>query len=275
MKYELFARLNQGSMSLNSQEIRNCLYRGPYNRSISTLGTSITFLKLLGRKAPDKRMKHQELVLRFFALLHRRDRYRTPFRTFLNEEMEENRDADDALTREFRYEFESGLTWNERVFGNEVFRFFRMGSANRPPGRWSPRRYDLVYEVSMVGFAQLGNRLDEVWAGLSSSDQNHFRGELRHALVELMADEGWAGTISHSTTLPSVLNRRFDSWLQRLELTIDDPSLSIDRAERRRERLIGSPNCLHCQQPLTSDDAIWSAISNGNLVHYFCKSQEI
>jgi len=54
MKYVLFARLNQGSMTLNSQELRNCLYRGPYNDLIARLSEEQTFLGLWGRSNPDK-----------------------------------------------------------------------------------------------------------------------------------------------------------------------------------------------------------------------------
>src|SRR5256885_8427128 len=83
MRYALFARLNLGSMSLNSQELRNCLYRGPYNKLIASIGESQHFLRLWGKTAPDKRMHERELVLRFFAMLHIGERYRRPFRVFL------------------------------------------------------------------------------------------------------------------------------------------------------------------------------------------------
>ena len=36
MKYSLFARLNLGSMSLNPQELRNCIFRGRYNNFLKT-----------------------------------------------------------------------------------------------------------------------------------------------------------------------------------------------------------------------------------------------
>ena len=135
MKYELFARLNQGSMSLNSQELRNCLYRGGYNNLIARLGEDRTFLKLWNKNTSDKRMRHRELVLRFFALLHRRDRYRPPFREFLNAEMVENRDLSLEDQRHYRSELEVAMRWVERVFGMEVFRIFRIGNQVNPAGR--------------------------------------------------------------------------------------------------------------------------------------------
>ena len=31
LKFEIFNRLNSGSVALNAQELRNCVYRGSYN----------------------------------------------------------------------------------------------------------------------------------------------------------------------------------------------------------------------------------------------------
>ncbi len=275
MKYELFARLNQGSVSLNSQEIRNCLYRGKYNTLISTLGEEPRFLQLYGKNAPDKRMKHQELILRFFAFLHGRDHYRPPFRNFLNQEMEDNTEVSDGQLERFRYEFEAALLWNDRIFGKEVFRAFQSGTANRPVGRWGPRRYDLVYEVSMVEFATFADRLNDVRERLSASDCSLFQDELRHSLVGLMATTNWAATLRQNTTLPSVLNYRFDKWIEHLESALNDPDLAVAKSRARREALVFSGACLVYQQPLGADDHTWSATHRGNLVHFYCGASQI
>ena len=37
LKFEIFERLNTGSVSLNDQELRNCIYRGPYNGLLKEL----------------------------------------------------------------------------------------------------------------------------------------------------------------------------------------------------------------------------------------------
>lgn len=60
MKYELFARLNLGSLSLNPQELRNCLYRGPYNELLIELSKNRRYLGLWKRDEADKRMKDRE-----------------------------------------------------------------------------------------------------------------------------------------------------------------------------------------------------------------------
>lgn len=161
MKYVLFARLNQGSMSLNSQELRNCLYRGPYNQLIAQLSEDRRLLELWGKNTPDRRMKDRELVLRFFAFLHRLDKYKPPLRGFLSEEMKANMDGFTAeKAKHYRLQFQTALSWVEMIFGNEAFRQFKTGNENNPVGRWTPRRYDLIYEVEMAGFAQFGDALN-------------------------------------------------------------------------------------------------------------------
>ncbi|MGB8129213.1 MAG: DUF262 domain-containing protein, partial [Candidatus Angelobacter sp.] len=37
LRYEVFKRLNRGSMSLNEQELRNCVFRGPFNDLLAEL----------------------------------------------------------------------------------------------------------------------------------------------------------------------------------------------------------------------------------------------
>lgn len=66
LKYEIFARLNQGSVSLKPQELRNCIYRGSYNDMLEELATN-KHLPILFHDI-NKRKQYQERILRFFAL---------------------------------------------------------------------------------------------------------------------------------------------------------------------------------------------------------------
>ena len=55
LKFEVFERLNTGSVSLNDQELRNCIYRGKYNDLLWELSEDKTFRELLGIKKPEKK----------------------------------------------------------------------------------------------------------------------------------------------------------------------------------------------------------------------------
>ena len=70
IKYDIFMRLNTGSVHLNEQELRNCLYRGKLNSFIQSEAQNPLWLKMLGLSEPHKRMNNRELLLRFIALSH-------------------------------------------------------------------------------------------------------------------------------------------------------------------------------------------------------------
>ncbi|WP_086315294.1 hypothetical protein A5821_002740 [Enterococcus sp. 7F3_DIV0205] len=74
VKYDIFERLNSGSVKLESQELRNASHRGPFNDLIKKLSENEDFRILLqvNLNKPQenkkvKRMEDVETVLRFFA----------------------------------------------------------------------------------------------------------------------------------------------------------------------------------------------------------------
>jgi len=127
MKYALFARLNLGSLSLNNQELRNCLYRGQYNNLIAQLSDNSNYLNLWRRPYSDRRMKDRERVLRFFAFYHRMNDYASPLREFLHKEMKEYQNTDSQQLARFREEFNNSLIWIDRVFGDKAFKQYKIG----------------------------------------------------------------------------------------------------------------------------------------------------
>lgn len=82
VKFDIFERLNTGSVKLESQELRNATARGPFNDAIKEWATLKSFRKMLQIDLADpdsspkvKKMEDVELVLRFFAL--KNGRYKT------------------------------------------------------------------------------------------------------------------------------------------------------------------------------------------------------
>lgn len=100
VKFDIFERLNTGSVKLESQELRNATARGPFNDAIKEWATLPVFRLMLqiDEKDPEsntkvKKMEDVELVLRFFAL--RNGRYRTlkkGFRDFITSSLVEFND---------------------------------------------------------------------------------------------------------------------------------------------------------------------------------------
>lgn len=272
MKYALFTRLNQGSMSLNSQELRNCLYRGRYNQMLSRLSETSKFLGLWGKTKPDKRMKHRELVLRFFAFLHRRDKYRTPFRAFLNDEMGAGRNLQHQDEEYYEQQFNLAIKWVDRIFGNEVFRQFIMGNQNNPAGQWGRRRYDLIYEIEMVGFAQFGDALEKFWNDAEVKEQQILKLILRNRLAEVMISENFLDSINQGTTRVSAVNARFEPWLNALRSICNNFQEAIEEGEYIQNLMTKSSICAVCPYPVSADDAACLTVKQEErIAHRHCQ----
>lgn len=86
IRFDVFERLNTNTVPLNAQELRNCIYRGPLIDLLNNLAEYKPWLQILGRNEPDKRMRGEELILRFFAFhLKGVESYRTPQKHWLND----------------------------------------------------------------------------------------------------------------------------------------------------------------------------------------------
>ncbi len=66
--YDIFYRLNTGSVPLSSQELRQVLNRGEFaNYLINTTNKEIPLHKVLNLKGPDARLRDAEILLRYIA----------------------------------------------------------------------------------------------------------------------------------------------------------------------------------------------------------------
>lgn len=90
--YHIFERLNTGGTLLTNQEIRNCVYHGPFIEFLDEINRFPAWREVLGKPLPDTRKKDVELLVRFFAM---RDvsAYSKPMKDFLSKFMKKNRDA--------------------------------------------------------------------------------------------------------------------------------------------------------------------------------------
>ncbi|MCY4653619.1 MAG: DUF262 domain-containing protein [Dehalococcoidia bacterium] len=86
IRFEVFERLNTNTVPLNAQELRNSISRGSLIDLLGELTTHPTWLQILNRKGPDRRMRDEELILRFFAFhIRGPENYKTPQKHWLNE----------------------------------------------------------------------------------------------------------------------------------------------------------------------------------------------
>lgn len=274
IKYDLFARINLGAMPLNNQELRNCLYRGPYNKLIRDLAEHPDTLSFFGRRMPHKRMKDREAVLRFFAISHRFEQYEPPFQEFLNKEMEENQNCSPEDITKFNQEFWQAMEWTRKIFRGNALKLFRMGNDSDPDGYWD-RRMDLIYEVEMVGFNRFGELLKQTFKNLSGADQEYFSNGLRYKLVRVMLREDFLRTLLEGTRRPSVMRLRHSLWDKTLEEALKTPEKVIKETKEIITKLRQSDMCTVCFCKIGSfEDTVFRVVPEKGLAHTWCAEKE-
>lgn len=88
VRFDLFERLNTGGVSLTDQEIRSCIYRGPFNDFLKSLASYENFKKtVLLTKAMEMDGTREEFILRFFAFLNNYKNFDHSVVDFLNSYM--------------------------------------------------------------------------------------------------------------------------------------------------------------------------------------------
>lgn len=87
--YFVFHRLNTGGMTLSPQEIRACIYHGPFDGFLGDLNEDQAWRDLYGKV--NLRKKDEELILRFLAFRFALDTYRKPMNIYLNRFMRKYR----------------------------------------------------------------------------------------------------------------------------------------------------------------------------------------
>lgn len=97
--FTIFHRLNTGGTKLNNQEIRNCIYSGPFNELLKQLDADPNWLALHKLDKPvNDRFRRQELILRFFAFYDSFETYKEGLAKFLNNYMRSHRkDSEQAV----------------------------------------------------------------------------------------------------------------------------------------------------------------------------------
>jgi hypothetical protein len=118
--YKIFERLNSSGMLLSPQEIRTAIYGGSFAKLLSDLNQNKNWRLLFG--PINKRMRDQELVLRFFALMHDEAAYARPMKSFLNTFMNKNKELSIQTSNEFTAEFVAAVELVSKAIGPKVFK---------------------------------------------------------------------------------------------------------------------------------------------------------
>ena len=118
--FHIFERLNNGGRKLTDHEIRVALYHGGLVSKIKEWNTYAEWRDLFG--PPSNRLKDQEFILRFLALLDRGNKYSKPMKEFLNKFASRHRNPKPEDLDRWGLVFSSTISTISRSLGKAAFR---------------------------------------------------------------------------------------------------------------------------------------------------------
>lgn len=124
--YEVFLRINSGSVQLSPQELRQALHPGPFTSALNEYSlSSASVQRALNLTEPDFRMRDNELVLRYIATRHNISRYTGNLKQFLDETtrvLNKNWETKEDLVKIYFKDLDDSIGIAFEIFGNEAFK---------------------------------------------------------------------------------------------------------------------------------------------------------
>ena len=230
--FEVFERLNMGATQLNEQELRNCIYQGAYTDLLEELTLNESFLFANRSKMPHLRMRDRELILRFFTMQRTTPSgFYLPAKSWLNEEMRENKDLLPKEAAEMTELFEKTLKLSVDIFGDCAFR-----PAKYPDGSKKGKKVTAedVSGLFVREYFESGEISVALWDTINSSFAKMAQDENETKLALEIKDEIVAAWINLA---------RSDKFRRNM---VSQPKAVLARDEMFRDMLLGlgllSPN---------------------------------
>lgn len=182
--YHVFERLNSGGKKLSPQEIRSAVYYGALNNLVSRLNMNEDWREIFGPISP--RLKDEELILRFLAVLYDSENYSKPMNEFLNRFNMKYRNPSQEFLDGCESAFTSAVAFLRSCVGRAAF---------RPEGVFNVS----VFESITVATARL---LGEGEVDCERFKENHGK---------LIADDNYRTQVAKATSDESVFQARQDT----------------------------------------------------------------
>jgi len=200
IKFEIFERLNTGAVQLNPQEIRHGVYHGPLIDLIDTLAKEPVWKEITGFKS-DKRMRGNELILRFIALYENLDNYQKPLSSFLNNFCEAQQKPSNDKILEWKSIFLKTVKDIKSYLGKYAFRTFDDN------GNLIKNINAALFDAQMVGFSKFRPNL-----------KNEVKDSIITDIKSLYVEERFKESITAGTSTTSFVKyriRRFKEFLEK------------------------------------------------------------
>ncbi len=165
IKYEVFERLNLGSIPLTPQEIRNNTFRGSFNNLLKELANNTDYREMLNFQISknSKDMSYEEMALRFFAYYETNlekkidDKKYNELNIFLTAYMKLYQNIDELKKQKFKELFLNTLKKVKEFLGQDAFSAYSNKS-----GKWLHNSNRLMFEAEMLAFAIIERDKQEI-----------------------------------------------------------------------------------------------------------------
>ena len=174
--YYIFERLNTGGTLLVPQEICSAIFHGELRTLLRQLNCNEQWRAIYGKKS--RRIRDEELILRFFAMYYDGNKYSKPMKKFLNDYMRSNRHLQRQSAQELTTIFEKAISAVYEIVGEDSFKYRRGILAS-------------IFDSVMVGIAKRlekgpiknANVARDIYINLQSN------GNYLNAVLEATSDE--------------------------------------------------------------------------------------
>lgn len=152
--YDIFYRLNTGSVPLSSQELRQVIYRGKFSEFlIEATDSTLPLHEVLNLSGPDNRLRDAEIVLRYISFSMFGKNYNgnlTPFLDSSLGQINTNWSTLEPAVRDLFAELNAGTSALITIFGSK-----RVGRKVQADGSWEGRFNRALFEVQAYYFGKI------------------------------------------------------------------------------------------------------------------------
>lgn len=199
LKYEVFHRLNTGGIKLEPQELRNSVYRGPFNDLLTELAVNEYMQEQLKVRPKDKnykKMQDIEHVLRFLMMRENWRKTSKEIRPMMDDFMETHQHAGPDVLEQFRTHYLRMADRAERLLGDGAFRRWIPNSQD-----WRDQQNLAIYDAQAIALDMLTD--PEFESILERREEVHSR-----LKDELFADPDFLNYIAKATgSITAVVGR--------------------------------------------------------------------
>ena len=246
IQFEVFGRLNMGSVSLNAQELRNCMFHGDFNDFLVDCSKNFVYRHLLDsfprlkppkEGKPDKnRMFDVELILRFFALYDfynkETNQYPESRVDTLNEYMRQRVIKNETLSSKEQLEelLDKVVKMVKMTFSGNHFKNFSITVSKAKAG-FASQVNAAVFDVQMLGFTNC--TIDDIEGKTEV---------IYDAFLDLSSyNRDFIDALNRSTN--SKVNERLGIWTHKLNLILENFEEYHEEFQEKKRLFESYPVC--------------------------------